>query len=164
MSVSISKQPLLPVITIQKNDASLYTFNHFISTYDFRVRRCEVTPPIDSIGGKFNITITSADGTVSALNTILTNINEGNEVTIWIGKDNTTKTKAFLGIIETTEITQPNKNYFELKISGPDWGSYILKSRIVSRSWTQKRTGTVIDTTDNTTLVSQIVDDLLTET
>ncbi len=163
-SVTITKQPLLPVITIKKNDGSLYTFSHFLGTYNFRIRRCEFTPPIDSVGGKFNITLTSSDGSQSGLNTILTAINEGNEVTIWIGKTDGTKTKAFLGIIETTEIIQPNKNYFDLKISGPDWGSYILKSRIVARSWTQKRNGTALDTTDNTTLVSQIVDDLLTET
>lgn len=163
MSVSITKRPLVPVIQIAKNSGT-YTFNHFTSTYDFRLRRCEVTPPIDSVGGKFSITISSADGSASGVNTILSNINEGNEVTIWIGKTDGTKTKVFLGIIETTELVQPVKDYFELRISGPDWGSYILKSRVVARSWTQKRTGTTLDITDNTTLVSQIVDDLLTET
>lgn len=162
--MAITKQPNLPVITIKKNDATTYTFNHFTSTYDFRLIRCEVTPPTDGVGGKFNLVIVSSDATNSNANTLLTNISEGNEVTVWIGKDNTTKTKVFLGLIREIEIEEPNKNLMRIKLSGPDWGSQTLKSRIVNRNWIQKLSGTTPDTSDNTTLVSQIVGDLLTST
>lgn len=161
----ITKKPLIPVITLKKNDSSTYTFNSFTSTFDFRVTYAEVSPPFDNTGGKFTLKITSSDGTNTNTNTILSNISAGNEVTFWIGKDNTTKTKIFLGVIESIEINEQNKNYEEVVISGPDWGSNILKNRVVSGQWIQKRTGgTTLDSTDNKVLCQQIAQDLLTQT
>ena len=161
----ITKQPLLPVVQITKDDATTYTFNYFTSTFDFRVTRCQIRPPFDQTGGQFTISITSGDGTNSGMNTILNNVGEGNEIVFWIGKSDSTKTKIFRGIIETKEIKEPNKNYMEVVLKGPDWGSDLLKSKLINRSWTQERDSSdVLVSTDNSTLISQIISDLLTDT
>ena len=130
----ITKQPLLPVVQITKDDATTYTFNYFTSTFDFRVTRCQIRPPFDQTGGQFTISITSGDGTNSGMNTILNNVGEGNEIVFWIGKSDSTKTKIFRGIIETKEIKEPNKNYMEVVLKGPDWGSELLKSKLINNS------------------------------
>ena len=166
MSVSnlITRKPLLPVITLTKNDASLYTYNPFTSTFDFRVRRLQVTPPFSNNAGTFNLQLTSANGSNTDANTIITNVDEGNEVTIWIGKDNTNKTKILTGVIETWEIDENNKNFMSLTISGPDFGSDILKNRIVFGKWAQLvDSNGDQDTTDSSTTVRQIVIDMLTK-
>ena len=166
MSVSnlITRKPLLPVITLTKNDASTYTYNPFTSTFDFRVRRLQVTPPFSNSAGTFNLQLTSANGSNADANTIITNVDEGNEVTIWIGKDNTNKSKVFTGVIETWEIDENNKNFMSLTISGPDFGSDILKNRIVFGKWAQLvDSNGDQDTTDSSTTVRQIVIDMLTK-
>ena len=166
MSVSnlITRKPLLPVITLTKNDASTYTYNPFTSTFDFRVRRLQVTPPFSNNAGTFNLQLTSANGSNTDANTIITNVDEGNEVTIWIGKDNTNKSKIFTGVIETWEIDEQNKNFMSLTISGPDFGSDILKNRIVFGKWAQLvDSNGDQDTTDSSTTVRQIVIDMLTK-
>src|SRR3990167_3774044 len=166
MSVSnlITRKPLLPVITLTKNDASLYTFNPFTSTFDFRVRRLQVTPPFSNNSGSFNLQLTSSDASNTNANTLISNVDEGNEVTIWIGKDNTNKTKIFTGVIESWEIQENNKNFMNLTIKGPDFGSDILKNRIVLGKWAQEvdSNGDVV-TSDTSTSVQQIVLDVLTK-
>lgn len=169
MSVSITKKPLLPNVKIEKNDASFYTFNHFAGTYNFRLRGLTCTPPKDNQKGHFSIRLTSANASNTDANTILSNIKRGNEVQIWIGKTDPgtsdSSTRLFLGRIETLEIYEHTASFMDIEISGPDWGSDILKSRIVNRNWTQIKTGDgiTLDTTDETTLIQQIVLDLLTE-
>ena len=160
----VTKRPLLPVITIKKDDATLYTFNSFIPTFDFRVLSLRLKPVSDSKGGTFKLSIISADGTTSGTNTLLNNIGGNNEVTIWIGKTDATKTKIFLGIVESVQVDEPNKNLMTLTLTGPDFGSNILKNRIIDQDWVQKKTsdGITLDTTDNNVLVSQIVTDILT--
>lgn len=164
--VTLTKKPYLPVFQLEKNDASNYTFNPFIGTYDFRVRKAKIRPPMDNKQGKFSITLTSQDASTSASNTILSNIEEGNEIVVWIGKDNTNKVKIFRGIVEDIIIDEPNRNYMDVMISGPDWGSDLLKSRVVNGAWIQKKTadGITLDSSDDDVLVSQIVEDLLTKT
>ena len=166
MSVSnlITRKPLLPVITLTKNDASTYTYNPFTSTFDFRVRRLQVIPPFSNNAGTFNLELTSGNGSNTDANTIITNVDEGNEVTIWIGKDNTNKSKIFTGVIETWEIDEQNKNFMSLTISGPDFGSDILKNRIVFGKWAQlvDSDGNQ-DTTDTSTTIRQIITDILTK-
>ena len=165
--VDITKRPFLPKITIKKNDASLYTFDHFTTTYDFRLVSGTIKSPYDSTGGQFSIKIISTDGTNSAMNTILSNIQEDNEVTIWVGKTTATLIKIFLGKIESIEIEEPNKNLMYVTISGPDWGSDILKNLVVNRSWIQEKDPANQDlllSTDFKSSVGQIVQDLLTDT
>jgi len=171
---AIIKQPFLPKITIKKNDATLYTYDPTAGanpptsgTYDFRLIKGSIKAPYDSTGGRFEITIVSDAITNAATNTILTNIREDNEVTIWVGKTAATLVKIFLGKIETIEIKEPNKNLMYVTLSGPDWGSDILKNLICNRSWVQKKTvadQNVLDTTDYATTVGQITLDLLTDT
>jgi hypothetical protein len=166
MSVSnlITRKPLLPVITLTKNDASTYTYNPFTSTFDFRVRRLQVSPPFSNNAGTFNLQLTSGNGSNTDSNTIISNVDEGNEVTIWIGKDNATKTKIFTGVIEGWEINERNKNFMNLTISGPDFGSNILKNRIVFGKWAQLvDSNGDPDPTDDSTTVQQIVLDMLTK-
>jgi hypothetical protein len=162
---NIDKAPLLPVIQIKKNDASTYTFNHFTSTYDFQVRSLTVSPSHDVNGGEFSMRIISDDATNAKANTLITNIDEGNEVTIWIGKNDTDKTKVFLGVIESWEINEDNKNFMDMTISGPDWGSDILKNRVVTGQWVQERdsNGDLV-ASDTRTTIAQITHDLLTLT
>lgn len=164
MSVTslITRQPLLPKITITKNDASTYVFNPFVPTFDFRVRYLSVQPPFDAVGGKFTLDITSSDGTNSGANTLISNIDEGNEILFEIGKTSST-TKIMRGVIESWEIKEDQKDFMHLRIQGPDWGSDILKHRVVNGQWVQKKNaaGTAVDTTDTTTTIKQIVLDLL---
>lgn len=164
--VDITKRPFLPKITIKKNDASLYTFDHFVPTYDFRLVSATIKAPYDSQGGQFNIKIVSGDGTNSAMNTILSNIQEDNEVTIWVGKTSATLIKIFLGKIESIEIEEPNKNLMYVTITGPDWGSDILKNLVVNRSWVQEKNPANQDllfSGDFKTNVGQIILDLMTD-
>ena len=164
-SLSITKRPLLPVIVITKDDLSSYTFNPHVGTFDFRVSSLTFTPPYDNVGGSFNLSIMSSDATNTTMNTFLTNVNEGNELTISLGKTNATSTLIFRGIIERKEIDESQKSFMNVTLSGPDWGSFILKSRLINGQWIQKRdSADVLDVTDNLTLISAIVSDLLTTT
>lgn len=166
MSVSnlITRRPLLPVITLKKNDASLYTYNPFIPTFDFRVIRLQVSPPFSNNAGSFILELTSSDGSNSNANTLISNVDEGNEVTIWIGKTNASKMKMFLGVVESWEIKENNKNFMYLTIKGPDFGTDILKNRIVLGKWAQEldSSGNPV-ATDTSTTIQQIVIDMLTK-
>ena len=166
MSVSnlITRKPLLPVITLTKNDASTYTYNPFTSTFDFRVIRLQVSPPFSNNSGSFTLELTSSDGSNANANTLISNVDEGNEVTIWIGKSNTSKMKIFLGVVESWEIQENNKNFMYLKIKGPDFGTNILKNRIVFGKWAQTLDSSGNpDITDDSTSIQNIVIDMLTK-
>ena len=161
---NITKVPLLPVITIQKT-SGVFTYNPFTSTFDFKVGSLTVKPSFDAVGGNFKLNIIGATGTNAEMNTILSNISEGNEVTIWVGKSDATKTKIFLGVIEEIVIDETNKNFMSVTLAGPDWGSDLLKNRIVNYQWDQKRDSLgALDSSDTSTLIKNIVDDLLNDT
>ena len=161
--MTITKKPLLPVIVITKDDLTSYTFNPHIGTFDFRVSSLTFTPSYDHVGGSFNLVVMSSDASNNNMNTFLTNVNEGNELTISLGKTNATSTLIFRGIIERKEINESQKSFMSVTLSGPDWGSYILKSKVVNQQWIQKKSGNTLDNTDDTVLISQIVDDLITD-
>jgi hypothetical protein len=161
---NITKVPLLPVITIQKT-SGVFTYNPFISTFDFAVGSLSVSPAFDAVGGTFSLQIIGSSGTNAQMNTILSNISEGNEVTIWIGKSNATKTKIFLGIIEDIEIVEPNKNFMIVTLSGPDFGSDILKNTVVNFQYEQRLTALgEVDTTDTSTTIINLVNKILNDT
>lgn len=162
-SLTITKRPLLPVIVITKDDSSSYTFNPHTSTFDFRVSSLTFTPPYDHVGGSFTLSIISSDATNTTMNTFLTNVNEGNELTISLGKTNATSTLIFRGIIERKEINESQKSFMSVTLSGPDWGSFILKSKIMNQQWVQERDGEDLVGDDDKVLISQIVSDLLTK-
>jgi len=160
-----TKRPVLPVIQITKNDASTFTFNPFTPTFNFRLKNARFKPPFDARGGNYEMVLVSSDVSNSEANTLLTNIREDNQITAWVGKTDATKVKVFLGIIENIEINEPNKDLMEITLSGPDWGSDILKNRVVNDSWIQRKDLTdpnKVDTTDNSTTQQQIAIDLLT--
>ena len=161
---NITKVPLLPVITIEKT-SGVFTYNPFISTFDFRVGMLSVKPAFDAVGGTFSLEIIGATGTNAEMNTILSNISEGNEVTIWVGKSNATKTKIFLGVIEDIEIVEPNKNFMIVTLSGPDFGSDILKNTVVLFQYEQRLTSLgEVDTTDTSTSIVNLVNKILNDT
>jgi len=164
MALTILKQPLLPVITLEKNDTTLLTFNPFIPTFDFRLRSLDMEPSYQNVKGKFELKLTSAGGDNAGANTIISNVDAANEVVLWVGKTDGTKKKLFRGLIEDWEITEPNKNFMDLKITGPDWGGDLLKNRIVNAQFIQDKlaNGVDLDPTDNDVLIKQIVTDLLT--
>ncbi len=160
---NITKRPLLPVITIQKT-SGVYTFNSFTSTFDFRVGSLTVKPAFDAVGGTFALNITSSDGSNSGTNTILSNISEGNEVTIWVGKTDASKTKIFLGIIEEIVIDEENKNYMSVTLSGPDWGSDLLKNTVVNCQYEQNLLSTgAVDTSDDKTSIINLISKILND-
>jgi hypothetical protein len=163
MSLSITKKPLLPVIAITKNDDTTYTYNPHTPTFDFRLKSLQFKPAYDHVGGSFSMTIYSSDASNANMNTFLSNVDEGNELTISLGKTSSV-TLLFRGIIERKEIIEPVRDLMEVTLSGPDWGSYILKSKLINRSWIQDRTGDDLNESDDSTLVSQIIDDMITET
>ena len=160
---NITKRPLLPVVTIAKT-SGVYTYNPFVGTFDFRVGQLSIKPAFDAMGGTFSLQIWGATGINSEMNTILSNISEGNEVTIWVGKTDATKTKMFLGVIEDIVIEEPNQNTMMVTLSGPDFGSDILKNRVVLGQWDQRKTSGVLDTSDDSTSIINIVNDLLNDT
>jgi len=166
-----TRQPELPVVQIQQTAdggsfSSIYQFNPLSSpkVLDFNVVSLTCKPPADRTGGKFEIKITSPSADNSTMNTILSNIIEGCQVKIYKGKTNAGKSLCFLGVIETIEIEEPNKNLMFVTISGPDWGSDILKNRVINGSWIQRRLAgdpTQVDTADNSTKISQIISDMV---
>lgn len=159
----VTKRPLLPKVTLTKNDASTYVFDPISGspTYDFRLLSLTCSPAFDSNGGFFNMVIAAADGTNSAANTILTNISEGNEVLIAVGK--TAATNVFRGVIEYINIIENSKNFMAIELSGPDWGSDILKHRVVNGAIVQAKAanGVDLDATDNAVLIQNIAQRLL---
>lgn len=156
---------MLPVVVITKNDASTYTANYFTGVKNFGIDSLELHLPFDRTGGTFKLVITSSDASNSAMNTLLGNISNGNEILFYIGKSDAGKQKIFRGIIETTQIDEPNKNTMKVTLSGPDWGSDLLKHRVVNGSWIQKKLsdGVTLDNTDNTVLINQIISDLTSD-
>jgi len=160
----ITKKPLLPVIEIDKNGGGVYTYNPFIPTFDFRVISLQLEPPYSNVSGSFTLKLTSSDATNSASNTLISNIDEGNEINIWIGKDNASKKHVFCGIIDTWLIKEDNVNFMHLTTKGPDFGSDILHNRIVTYQWAQEldSNGDPVDT-DTTTTIQRIVMDMLAE-
>lgn len=163
MAVQITKRPLLPVIEIKKNDSTLYTYNPFTLQFDFYLGFLQFNPVIDHSGGRFNMQLNFANNTNA--NTFLNNIGEGNEVTIYLGKNNTDRVKQFLGIIETIAIAEYTKTNMQITLSGPDWGSDLLQGRVVIGYWEQKKIAgtTNADDSDDTTLIENIIYDLLTK-
>jgi len=158
---NITKQPLLPVITIAKS-AGVYTYNPFVGTFDFRVGQLTMKPAFDAMGGTFSLQIWGATGINSEMNTILSNISEGNEVTIWVGKTDATKTKMFLGVIEDIVIEEPNQNTMMVTLSGPDFGSDILKNTIVNFQYQQTlQTDGSVNTSDDTTSILNLIPKIL---
>lgn len=158
--------PALPVLTIEKNDSSLYNFNPFGSpvTFDFKVKKCKLTPPVDSSGGKFSITIYAPDKSNATMNSILENIENGNEITGWVGKDEAGLAKFFLGVIQNITVNEITPNYMEVTLDGPDWGSDMLKNRISLYYKVQryKADQVTLDPTDPNVTIPQIASDLLT--
>lgn len=166
-----TRQPLLPRIQICKNSdktgfTQVYEFNPLVTpkTLNFNLEKMSCRPPSDKSGGKAEFTITSPATDNATMNTILSNISEGNHLKIWSGKSTATSSLIFLGIIESIEIEEPTKNLMRVTISAPDWGSDLLKHIVVNGSWRQRRlTGSpnLADPNDNTTTVLQIISDLV---
>lgn len=161
--VLITKKPQLPIINIAKNGGGNYVFNHYLATYDFRLRFLECKPPADSKGGNFKLTLVSSNATNVNANTLLSNIANGNEIVVYVGKSDATKLLVFRGIIESIEINEPNMNLMEITLTGPDFGSNILKHRVIQGYWEQYKTGDgiTLDTTDTHTTPTQIAQDML---
>jgi len=160
-------RPVLPIVTIEKTGGGVYTFDPFVPTTDYQIIDLRFKPPQDLEGGTFIMTLTGATAATSEVATIDSNIDEGNEVTIWIGKTDALKTKIFLGIIETIEIIEHTVDYAVIKITGPDWGSDILDNRIIWGGRIQKKLTndqTQLDPDDDEVLASNIVISMLSDT
>lgn len=152
----------LPVITITKNDASTYVFNPFTGSNDFRPQQYLVKPPSDNVAGTFELMLYA--GSNSSMRTFLSNVNRGNEILFEIGKTDASKVKVLRGVIHSIEGKEESSSYTVLTIKGQDWGSEILKNRIVTGYWEQLKDpsdSTKLDPTDNNVLVEQIAKDLL---
>ncbi|GEM_PF-2206117 len=163
----LTNQPLLCKITIQNSAGGVYTYDPTAGanppstgTYDFRLKSLNFTPPSDfGVAGTFDMVIHSP--TDSAF---LQNVQQYSEVTIWVGKTATLLTKLFLGSIEHIIIEEPTQNEMYIHITGPDWGSCVLKNRLINRGWYQlKLAGSNDpDPTDTSTDIVNLVNDILT--
>src|SRR6185503_2734022 len=113
MTLPFLRKPYIPQIKIQKNDnpSNFYDFDPLNDVRDFIVRRFSCTPTFDGVSGRFELLMTSQTGSNSAMNDILDNIEEGNELHLWAGKTLALKQKMFLGMIENVEITEENPNF-----------------------------------------------------
>ena len=162
--MAINVRPVVPYVTIQKNDLTLYTHDPFTPSRNFQIKNLSFDTPSDNNAGKFDMTIYGATGATSELATIDGNIDEGNEVTIWIGKTDALKSKRFLGVIESIEITDVNPNYSEMHITGIDWGSDVLPWRVIFGSRIQRKLDSnqnKLDDTDDSVLAKNIVISML---
>lgn len=149
-------KPLLPVINIQRNNGSTYVWDHFNGTRDFGLRYLTCRPPFDSVGGTFEMKLSHVNQ--STLNTILNNIEEGNEVEISIGKTSATKKKVFLGTIEEIETEEWSRKWMDVVLRGPDWGSDLLRGRVVNGYWEREKLsdGETPDPADTSTETSNL--------
>ncbi|HJU13656.1 MAG TPA: hypothetical protein VJ792_04295 [Candidatus Nitrosotalea sp.] len=167
-SAAPTRQPALPVITITKNDGSVYNFNPFHSPVlsDFKIKKASFTPPVDSKGGSFEMTVFAPDLANGTMNSILSNIENGNEINVWIGKSASSLTKVFCGVFENLTVNELTPDYMEVQLDGPDWGSDVLKNRIVLYYKVQRylSDNITLDPNDPNVTVSQITSDLLTAT
>lgn len=162
-SVNILKRPLLPVLKIQKNDGSFYTFNHFTQTYDFRLRKARIVPATDGLGGFFQLTI--AHPNPSTLVSMASNIEQGNEVKIWVGKTDLSGSTdpRFLGVVELRSFSEPNRNWVDMIITGVDWGTSKETWRVGNAYYERRKLGDGVtpDPDDDSTNIKNIVLDLL---
>lgn len=161
--VTILKKPLLPVIKIQKNDGSFYTFNHFTGTYDFRLRQARIVPATDGMGGYFQFII--AHPNPSTLVSLAQDIEQGNEVKVWVGKTDTSAgVPRLLGKIEKRTFAEPTKSWADLILTGLDWGTALELNRIGNAYYDQRKLGdgVTVDPTDDSTNIRNIIIDLLT--
>lgn len=138
----ITNRPLQVKITIQNSaGGGAYTYDPTAGAnppstgiYDFRLISGSWTPPSDGVAGKFDMVI--YDPTFSA---ILPNIKQKGEVAVWVGKTAGTLAKVFLGSIEHIIIEEPNQSMYFIHLTGPDWGSDIIRNRIINYGWYQQK-------------------------
>ncbi len=164
----IINQPLLCKVTIQNLSGGAYVYDPtagsnppYSGQYDFILLQATCSPVSDyGVAGTFSIKLYDPTYT-----TILPNIFQYGEVMIWIGKTAATLQKVFLGSIEHIVVEEPAQNEQYITLSGPDWGSSILKNRIINYGWYQlKKPGlNDPDPADLTTRVGTIVTNILTQ-
>lgn len=160
------KRGVRPRIQIQKNDATFYTYDKLNSNFDFRIQSLQFTQPVDAAGAKFSMTIAGATGQNSEMATILANVQVGNEVTFALGKQATGQVSLARFIIEEALINLKGRNFTPVTLSGPDWGSALLKHTVVNGSWIQKKqsNGVDLDMTDTSTKLKTIISELVSNT
>lgn len=161
--VVITRKPVLPIIKIEKNDGTFYTFNHFTSTYDFRLRTARIVPVTDGLGGYFQLKI--AHPNPSTLLSMAQNIERGNLVKIWVGKsDVSAQTPRFLGVLEKLTFLERSRHWVDLQLTGIDWGSHIEHWRVLNGYYEQRKLGDGLtpDLTDTSTKIKNMIIDFLT--
>jgi hypothetical protein len=135
---TLTRQPLKPVITINKNDdATTYVFNPFTASYDFRLTALNVKPAYFGVAGSYDLTFVANAAANSAARTLLQNITEGYDLLIELGKTDGSKQQVLRGVIEKINVFEPNMNLMEITLSGFDWGTDLLSGRLISLSRTQ---------------------------
>lgn len=170
----VQKLGVLPVITISKVGGGSYTYNPHTPTFDFAVLPGTwFKPAVDASGGKFHLVMsapkadwdTSVSTGITKLRAYLTNIAEGYEITFQAGKTSSV-TNLLRGVIETIEVNMVGPNFAKLTLSGPDFGSPILKHTVVNGQWIQRKqsNGVDLDTSDTTTRPYEIIDDMISTT
>lgn len=165
----VTKQGVLPYITITKSTGGTFVYDPFTPTFDFALLSCEFREPTDATGGRFDITISApkaqwdaGTGMSYCNNTLLSNIAEGYEITFAAGKTSST-TSILRGIIESITINEKGPNFMSIDLSGPDFGSAILKHTVVQGAWIQRKqsNGVDLDMTDTNTLIYNIINDMI---
>lgn len=112
------------------------------------------------------MTIFAPDLSNGTMNTLLSNFENGNEINVWIGKSAASLTKVFNGVFENITVNELTNSYMEVDLDGPDWGSDVLKNRIVLYYKVQRylSDNITLDPNDPNVTVSQITSDLITAT
>jgi hypothetical protein len=154
--IPITRTPILPVITIQDNNGDLITWNHFLEARPFVLNKAQFKPQYLQSAGEFMLKIYDPNSVV------IGHVRRGNEVTLWVGKTNDSLNKVMLGTITSMkfESSGPNEGY--VTISGIDWGSYILKRRVIYYSWHQRLDSEgEPDITDTSVAIKNIVRDII---
>jgi hypothetical protein len=168
MLTDLAKPPVLPVVMLQytSNPASFYTFNAFQGVFDFRLVSYQIRPPVDAVGGRFDITITSKMSELASLSALYNNIEEGNEAWFYVGKDDPSKVFVLRGEMEDIDLIEDaSSDWFSIHIAGPDKGSRILGGRYIYGDWEQRKLpdGITLDYSDKSTYPENIIKDLLND-
>ncbi|MBI2127198.1 MAG: hypothetical protein HYU02_07820 [Thaumarchaeota archaeon] len=134
-------------------------FDPLTPTLDFNLSKCHIELSSQGQIGKITATIEDSSGALQA------DIACGKQIDVWLAKQLPFSTKFFLGKLEKRNILQSVPDAVEYEIEGAHITSR-LTHRIVHFARIQKRLsdGVSVDNTDNTTLIENMVKDIVQKT
>jgi hypothetical protein len=155
----ITEAPLLPKVVI--TSPTVRTFDPLASpaVLDFNLLHLDFEMASEGMAGKFNMKIEDSAGS------LLSALDCGDTVEIWVGKTNPISQKMFIGKVENFHKIRLGKDIMVYQLQGPSLDARLLH-RIVNFARFQARQsdGVTPDDTDSSTEIGTLVRDLLEDT